>query len=62
MILRDFGKRSGHKVPPVNIGAMRLPEDFDTAVELIRGAIDKGMRYIDKIGRASCRERVCDSV
>ena len=47
MILRDFGKRSGHKVPPVNIGAMRLPEDLDTAVELIRRAIDKGMRYID---------------
>jgi hypothetical protein len=47
MILRDFGKRSGHKVPPVSIGAMRLPKDLDAAVELLRAAIDRGMRYID---------------
>jgi len=43
----DFGKRSGLKVNPVSIGAMRLPEDEGEAVELIRQAIDAGMIYID---------------
>jgi predicted aldo/keto reductase-like oxidoreductase len=62
MELRDFGKRSGLKVAPASIGAMRLPEDCLEAVELVRRAIDKGMRYIDtsrgygesefKLGRA----------
>jgi predicted aldo/keto reductase-like oxidoreductase len=42
-----FGKRSGFQIPRVNIGAMRLPADEDAAVELIRFAIDNGMRYID---------------
>ena len=45
--MRPFGRRSGLFLPPVNIGAMRLPEDDDKAVELIRYAIDRGMRYID---------------
>ena len=31
-----FGKRCGFGVPAVNIGAMRLPEDHDEAVALIR--------------------------
>lgn len=44
---RDFGQRSGLKVAPVSIGAMRLPGDALDAVELIRLAIDSGMRYID---------------
>lgn len=43
----DFGKRSGLKVHPVSIGAMRLPEDDDQAVALLRQAIDAGMIYID---------------
>jgi predicted aldo/keto reductase-like oxidoreductase len=43
----DFGKRSGLKVHPVSIGAMRLPEDVDQAVSLLRQAIDAGMIYID---------------
>ena len=43
----DFGTRSGFKVAPVSIGAMRLPADTDEAVELIRYAIDAGMVYID---------------
>ena len=42
-----FGKRCGFNIPSVNIGAMRLPEDDDEAVALVRGAIDSGMRYID---------------
>ena len=42
-----FGKRCGFCVPTVNIGTMRLPEDHDEAVALIRHAIDSGMRYID---------------
>lgn len=45
--LKDFGKRSGLKVYPVSIGAMRLPEDDDQAVALMRQAIDAGMIYID---------------
>jgi predicted aldo/keto reductase-like oxidoreductase len=47
MKLRDFGKRSGQKVAPISIGAMRLPKDVDAAVTLLRNAIDQGMRYID---------------
>lgn len=47
MELFDFGKRSGLQVPRANIGGMRLPQDDDEAVELIRFAIDSGMRYID---------------
>ncbi len=47
MKLRDFGQRSGHKVPHISIGAMRLPGDVDTAINLVRQAIDQGMRYID---------------
>ncbi len=43
----DFGKRSGLKVHPVSIGAMRLPEDDGEAVALLRQAIDAGMIYID---------------
>jgi predicted aldo/keto reductase-like oxidoreductase len=43
----DFGKRSGLKVHPVSIGAMRLPEDEDQAIALLRQAIDAGMTYID---------------
>ena len=47
MELVDFGKRNGLKVPRANIGAMRLPQNEDEAVALIRHAIDSGMRYID---------------
>jgi len=43
----EFGKRSGFTIPRVNIGAMRLPENIDEAVELLRYAIDNGMKYID---------------
>ena len=47
MKLQPFGRRSGLRVPPANIGGMRLPADVDEAVTLIRHAIDAGMRYID---------------
>ena len=43
---KDFGRRSGLKVHPVSIGAMRLPEE-EKAIPLIRQAIDAGMTYID---------------
>ena len=43
----NFGKRSGLKVHPVSIGGMRLPEDVDKAVSLLRQAIGAGMTYID---------------
>ncbi len=42
-----FGKRSGLYVYPVSIGAMRLPENDDDAVCLLRQAIDANMVYID---------------
>lgn len=42
-----FGARSGFRVPRANLGGMRLPQDTDEAVALIRHAIDSGMRYID---------------
>jgi uncharacterized protein len=45
--LVDFGKRSGLKCHRVSIGAMRLPEDEEKAVALMRQAIDAGMIYID---------------
>ena len=44
---RDLGKRSGLRVPRANIGAMVLPEDNLEGVDIIRHAIDSGMRYID---------------
>ena len=44
---REFGERSGFRIPRANIGGMRLPEDMDEAAALIRHAIDSGMRYID---------------
>ncbi|MBD3240658.1 MAG: hypothetical protein GF331_08755 [Chitinivibrionales bacterium] len=44
---RSFGTRSGLKVAPVSIGAMRLPGDGLDGVALVRKAIDAGMRYID---------------
>ena len=47
MELRDFGKRSGLKVAPVSIGAMRLPTEDNQGQELLQYAIDAGMRYID---------------
>ncbi|MCY2929748.1 MAG: aldo/keto reductase [Planctomycetota bacterium] len=47
MKARPFGRRSGLKVAPVSIGAMRFPQDVTDAVALIRRAIDAGMRYID---------------
>ena len=42
-----FGCRSGLKVNPVSIGAMRLPEDTIDSVEVIRHGIDNGLIYID---------------
>ncbi|HOX05521.1 MAG TPA: aldo/keto reductase [Planctomycetota bacterium] len=47
MKLIDFGRRSGLRVARASIGGMRLPEDHDQAVAVIRRAIDAGMRYID---------------
>jgi len=47
MKLIPFGQRSGFCVPQANIGGMRLPQDTDEAVALLRHAIDSGMRYID---------------
>ncbi len=43
----DFGQRSGLRCHRVSIGAMRLPQDDDAAVALMRQAIDAGMIYID---------------
>ncbi len=43
----NFGTRSGLKVNPVSIGAMRFPADVMESVELIRHAIDNGLVYID---------------
>ncbi|NIA07141.1 MAG: hypothetical protein GWP14_05820 [Actinobacteria bacterium] len=42
----DFGKRSGLRVCPVSMGAMRFPAE-ELAIPLIRQAIDAGMIYID---------------
>ncbi|MFH1009461.1 MAG: aldo/keto reductase [Candidatus Latescibacterota bacterium] len=47
MNTKNFGARSGHQVPPMSIGAMRLPAEVDRAVALLREAIDRGYRYID---------------
>lgn len=47
MKLRDYGKRCGLQVAPVSIGSMRFPADTRDSVEMIRHAIDNGMKYID---------------
>jgi predicted aldo/keto reductase-like oxidoreductase len=47
MELRDFGTRCGFQIPRASMGGMRFPQDEDKAIELIRHAIDSGMRYID---------------
>jgi len=44
--LRHFG-RTGYRISPLSIGAMRLPGDEEEAVKLLRLAIDKGGNYID---------------
>jgi len=44
---RNYGQRSGFKVPFLNMGAMRFPKNVDDAVKVIRHAIDSGYRYID---------------
>ncbi len=43
----EYGERCGHQVASVSIGSMRFPVDTLDSVELIRHAIDSGMRYID---------------
>jgi len=63
MVRVDFGTRSGLKVPFVNIGTMRLPEDSDEAAALIRQAIDAGMVYIDTSrGYADCELKVAKAL
>ncbi len=47
MQLKAFGTRSTLQVTPVSIGAMRFPQDCIDATDMIRHAIDSGMRYID---------------
>ena len=42
-----LGQRSCFHVSQANLGGMRLPQDTDEAVLLLRHAIDSGMRYID---------------
>ncbi len=42
-----FGQRSGFQVSQASLGGMRLPQDTDEAVALLRHAIDAGLRYID---------------
>ena len=44
---REYGKKSGFKVPFLNMGAMRFPKSADDAVKVIRYAIDSGYKYID---------------
>ena len=45
------GSAAAFRSPFANIGAMRLPDDLDDAVAVVRHAIDAGMRYIDTCRR-----------
>jgi len=47
MDTHDFGQRSGLQVGPVSLGGMRFPPNTRKAVDLVRHAIDQGLRYID---------------
>ncbi|HEY3316322.1 MAG TPA: aldo/keto reductase [Bacillota bacterium] len=55
MEYRDFGKL-GIRVSALGFGAMRLPEDEDEAVRVIRRAIDLGVNYLDTAPRY-CQQR-----
>lgn len=44
---RPLGARTELDVAPISIGAMRLPKEGDEGVEILRHAIDSGMRYVD---------------
>jgi len=46
MVYRDFGK-TGLKVSALGFGAMRLPEDVDEAVTVMRHAFDQGVNFLD---------------
>jgi predicted aldo/keto reductase-like oxidoreductase len=43
---REFG-RTGKKLSLLGFGAMRLPQDGDLAIELMRRAVELGVNYID---------------
>lgn len=46
MLYREFGK-TGIKISALGFGAMRLPNDDQMAVDIMRSAVDQGVNYID---------------
>lgn len=58
MQYREFG-RTGIKLSALGFGAMRLPEDEDYAIEVIRRAFQLGVNYIDTAPGYGSSERIC---
>src|SRR3546814_2067615 len=58
--LRDLGFTLGTETAQSAIIAVILP-DQDTTVRMWQALLELGV-YVNKIGRASCRERVCKYV
>jgi len=55
---REFGN-SGIRLSALGFGAMRLPEDEDYAVEVIRRSFELGVNYLDTARVYGESERIC---
>lgn len=58
MQYRDFGK-TGIKVSALGFGAMRLPQEDDDAVRVLRRAFELGVNYLDTARAYGESERKC---
>ncbi|MBO4548090.1 MAG: aldo/keto reductase, partial [Abditibacteriota bacterium] len=46
MIYREYGN-TGIRLSQLGFGAMRLPNDDEEAVRIMRAAVDGGVNYLD---------------
>ena len=58
-LVKELREKSGAGVMDAKKALVEVEGDIEKAIELLR---EKGMAKAAKIGRASCRERVCQYV